>query len=313
MNDTTSPFVTPSIAHEQREFDGLGRRRIIHPDDVGKQNPKRVGYTRATTYISALEDLTALSKWRTRLTLEGLDQMGADFHTRMSDARFLLEEEGGGEEAAAKEYRKLVNELATEAFDLAGGHDAADYGTDLHSLIELHHLDRLTDERLAAAEAARPGILENLSAYVVAWNDFAAATGAEVLQQEILVVDDRLKVAGRTDAIVRARLAGDKRARRMIVDVKTSADINLGSLKFSQQLAMYSGSRLYDPTTGQRSPLRTRRDVAVLAWVPRGSARASFHIVQLKPGRDANVLCARVRHSRRKVPGLITEWSQIDG
>ena len=42
----------------------------------------------------------------------------------------------------------------------------------------------------------------------------------------------------------------------------------------------------------------------VAGGVPRGEGRAVLELVNLADGRAANALCAKVRESRRKIPGI---------
>lgn len=310
-------------------FDGIGRRRIIHPDDVGVENPRLVGYTRATSYIGALEDTTALEKWRTRLILEGASDANLENAAMTAYAQFLDDERLAREkleqeesdlassgkkmtkkrlseimESPGKNYRATLDELAELSFCLAGGRESADYGTAHHELVDRWLAGGLDTAFMKETEERWPGILDDFDSFRHAWNEFASQTGARVDLSEALVVNDDLKVAGRTDLIVRAKLPGDQRARRVIMDLKTGKIE--GEMRLSQQLDMYASSKLYDPETGERSALRVRRDVGIIIHSPKGQATTSLHLVQLRPGRAANALCAKVRASRRKVPGLLT-------
>lgn len=312
--DKTTAFTSPSQANAEETaalaargelFDGLGRRKIVTPETAGAEKHKLVGYTRATTFIGALEDQTVLHKWKTRLILEGAADADLE-NAAMTAYQRLLESEGDeNEEAAGKIYRKELDEIADRAFSYAGGRDKADYGTALHRLVELYHdddVEGLREESADLAERWGAGILSDLAAYRDEWGRLQARTGASVVRQECLVVDDDRKIAGRADLVWKMRLAGDKRARNILADVKTGKVDN--KLKLAQQLAMYAGSKLYDPETGERSPLRVRQDVAIVIHVPKGEARAEMILVDLEPGRRANRLCEKVRASRRKQPGM---------
>lgn len=310
-----TPFMTPSQSAEDAEaaliargekFNGLGQRLIVTPETAGTDKHKLRGYTRATTFIKALEDQTGLEKWRTRLTLEGAVDIGLE--TLVHDAQEKHMATGGPSDVdSAKEYRRDLGDIAEAAFRAAGGADAADYGTALHLLIEQYHdpsIDELNvDGAVLDADEEWPGIKLDFNAYVAAWTRFQDETGAKVVESELLVVNDDLKVAGRTDFVLLVKFPGDARARRVIADIK-SGSIE-GGLKLSQQMAMYAGSKYYDPATGIRSPLRVRQDIAIIIHVPRGEATAAFHLVKLAPGRNANRLCLKVRESRRKVPGIM--------
>lgn len=305
-------------------FDGLGRRRIIHPDHVGEENPKLVGYTRATSYIAALEDTTQLQKWRTRLILEGAAEAGLE-EASLTAYQQLLNDEAAAEalveelrqqprtitaqkkaiEQPGKDYRSALDEIAERSFFLAGGRDKADYGTAHHELVDRWLTDRLEGSFIREMEERWPGISDDFIAFQDSWGVFAEETGARVEMSEALVVNDKLQVAGRTDLILRAKLPGDERSRRCIADLKTGSIA--GEMKLSQQLDMYATSKLYDPETGVRTPLRVRSDVGLILHAPKGERQMSVKLVQLRPGRAANALCAKVRASRRKVPGLLTD------
>ena len=234
-----------------------------------------------------------------------------NFTNRMLEALFHrtnAETAGADPAAAAKEFRARLDEIADSAFHFAGGHDAADYGTALHELADRWHTDVLTDWFIQETEDRWPGIVDDFAAYCEAWSAFVEATGAEIVATEALLVNDELKVAGRTDVILKARvLPTDQRARRCILDIKTGSIDN--GLRLSQQLDMYSSSKLYDPETGIRTSARLRRDIGIVAHVPRGEKRAEFHVVQLAPGRAANKLCLQIRAARRKVPGIMTRFA----
>lgn len=301
-------FTTPSAGEAEKEFDGFGRRRIIHPDHIGKEEPKRLGYTRATTYIGALEDTTVLRKWRERLLLQGAPEVALESEVLEATQR-RMNAEGDDPDSkvfqeAAKAFRKELDELGERAFHFAGGHDAADYGTALHELADFWHGD---SEALPAiireTEEEWPGITDDFRAYRLAFESLCEQVGGEVVHREALLVNDRLKVSGRCDLVLLAKLPGDQKRRRIILDIKTGKIDN--TLRLSQQLAMYASSKLYDPATGVRTDLRARQDVAIVAHVPRGKKVAEFHLVDLQAGRAANRLCEQVRMSRRKPKDII--------
>lgn len=315
MGNTTA-FTTPSQALTDEQaalaargelFDGLGRRKIVTPETVGTDKPKLIGYTRATSFIGALEDKTALEKWKTRKILEG----AADANLEMSAMSALQNrlDADPDDKDADKAYRAELDEIAERAFNYAGGHDSADYGTALHRLVELYNDGTITDAIIEETERQWPGITADFHSYVDAWLKLVAELGASIVLQECLVVDDAKKVAGRGDMIARMKLDGDKRARRIFMDIKTGKIDNTGRL--SQQLAIYAGGKLYDPETGRRSPLRVRQDVAIVVHVPRGEARTEFILIDLAPGRRDNDLCMKVRASRRKKKGITRTLAEV--
>jgi len=305
-----SAFILPSRTAEEEQdrllrtgelFDGLGRRRIIHPDHVGKEKPKLVSYSRVTTYIGALSDTTGLQKWRERLVLRGIADM--DFDDAYGEA--LLAATGADGEVDDKALNAALSDLAEEAFKLAGGRDSADYGTHLHLMIE-RYLDGTMDiDFMDESEELWPGSVNDFLAFMDEWKAFSARHGVRVLMQETMLVDDEAKLSGRTDIIALLKLPADLRARRAVFDVKTGS---IGDeLKLAQQLAKYAEMKRYDPETGERHHLRVRQDYGVVIHLPRGEAKCSISLVSLAHGRKANALCAQVRASRRKIPGLIVD------
>lgn len=315
--DNSTAFTTPSqaaideqaaLAARGELFDGLGRRKIIKPETAGTDKPKLVGYTRATTFISALEDKTVLEKWKIRKIVEGAAD--ADLEMSALDAYERLIAEPEGDKDAEKAYRAELDEIADRAFSYAGGRDKADYGTANHRLVELHHEGELTQGVIDETEERWEGITRDFEGYTVEWDKHAKRWGLSVIDQECLIVDDELMVAGRFDIIAHIKLPGDKRARRIIIDIKTGKIDNWG--KLAQQLAIYAGGKLYDPETGKRSPLRVRQDVAIVAHVPKGEGSATFYLIDLEPGRKDNALALKVRHSRRKKHGILRPLESLD-
>lgn len=309
------------------DTNGLGQYKVIGPDG------KKRGYTRVTTYIGTNEDQTKLIEWKMRILLEGVaavempDESGKSnpvtprvrdlMHRRdVAIAKARKADRKGklvpGQLAtlvsgAMGDFKKAMNELVDEVFEIGGGRDAATKGTDLHGLCELYDAQGM-DAVAALHDAGEitPADLADVQAYADAIRDI----GAEVMESELVVADHELKVAGRLDRIYRVRLPeirdpktdevirpADTRARRYVGDIKTGR-IDYGIGKIAQQIERYAVSQAYDPETGESRAHGANREWGLLIHVPAGAAEAKVHIVDLRAGRVGNKLSAEVRAFR---------------
>jgi len=318
-------FAKPSDNGGRPDFETNGNNQylISRPSDG-----KLVGYTRATTYIACLEDTSKLTEWKLRILLEGAAHDDAPeiiakirdlahvrdtaiAKARRSDRKGKL---GVGDlktlvDRAWAEFKKSMNALADEVFEIGGGREKATKGTDIHALTELHDRDGitavgdlLTDGKITPADMAD----------VEAYADAMRKLGAKIVERERVVVNDELKVAGRLDIVAMVKLpalhdpkTGDvirpaeARARRRVIDVKTGK-IEYGIGKLAQQLEMYAGSTGYDLETHEREDLKLDRTVGLVIHLPAGSGKATVHVVDLTLGRKGNKLAGDVRSWRNE-------------
>jgi hypothetical protein len=312
-------FAKPSEApRDDFEVNGNGQYKIQRLSDG-----KVVGYTRATTYISNLEDRTNLEKWKLRMLLEGVaindhpDDNGRIDDPTVARMRDLIHRRdvaiakarkadrkgklGAGElatyvDGAWSDFKKAVNALAEELLEVGGVHEKAQKGTDIHALTELHDRegidavgDLLTEGKISPADLA------DVEAYAAA----IKRAGIRILGIEQAIVVEELKVAGRLDRIVLAKLPGMQRATRMVLDIKTGR-VDLGAGKIAQQLEMYSRGEGYDLDTHERTDLKLSRTKALLVHVPAGTGTATVHVVDLTLGRKGNALSGAVREWRNE-------------
>lgn len=208
--DVTPEFepVRPDFTREGR----WGRPIIVQPDG------SKATYTRATTFVSAPEDLYNVNRWKLRKAALGLSER--------PDLRLAI--------AAQQEDRGETDKIIEEALEAGGANTAARIGTNLHRLTE--YVD--TGRKLPVVEA---GFRTALDAYAEAMRPFKIGRVEEHL------VQDRLKVAGTADRILTFK------GQRYIADLKTGSSIDLGTGKIAGQLAMYAHSRPYDVTTDERT------------------------------------------------------------
>ena len=313
--EAVESFAQPSDApRTDFETNGNGQYKVKRESDG-----KLVGYTRVTTYINCLEDTSTLTSWKMRLILEGVatadgldssatvtDRIRALVHNRDVTIAKALEADRKGKlepgtlgpivNAAWGDFKKAMNVLADEVFEIGGGREKANKGTDIHALCDLHDRegitavgDLLTEGKITPADMAD----------VEAYADAMRRLGAKVIEAERVVVNDDLKVAGRLDRVVMVKLPGETRARRRVLDIKTGR-VDYGAGKIAQQIEMYAGSKGYDLNTHEREDLKLDRTKGILLHLPAGEGRATAHVVDLTLGRRGNKLAAEVRSWRNE-------------
>jgi hypothetical protein len=330
---TSDEFAKPSEAPKADfEVNGNGQYKVKRPSDG-----KIVGYTRVTTYIDALEDKSRLTSWKMRVLLEGVaaaeELVGnrdsdresvtakirelahvrdvAIAKARKSDRKGKIAPGALGPivSAAEADFRRAMDDLADELFEIGGGREAASKGTDLHSLCDLYDHEGITAVGdLLTAGQITPADLADVEAYA----DAMRKLGGENVEIERVVVNDDLRVAGRLDRVRMVKLpeiidpktgeilfAAEGRARRRVLDIKTgSVEYSIG--KIAQQLEMYAGAVGYDLDTHEREDLKIDRTKAILVHLPAGMAKATVHVVDLTLGRKGNRLAGSVREFRNE-------------
>lgn len=323
-DEFSAPPEAPSRFEDN--VNSLGQYKVVDPE--GKER----GYTRVTTYIDALEDKTRLTEWKMRLLLEGVavaETPDAEGNANPATARVrdlahrrdvaiakARKADRKGKlvpgqlaplvDAAYSEFKREMNKLVDELFELGGGREAANKGTDLHALCDLYDHDGIAtvNEKLEVGEIT-PSDFADVEAYARAMK----ALGAEVVASEMVVVHDDLRVAGRLDRIVKVRLpeirnskgeviyAGDTRARRYVADIKTGR-VDYSAGKIAQQIRMYAEGKAYNPETHERTSHGANRTHGLLIHVPAGTGTATIHLVDLGIGGDGNKLAGQVRAFR---------------
>lgn len=327
-------FGKPSESPKRWEDDtnGNGQYKVARPTDG-----KVIGYTRVTTYIDALEDKTMLTKWKMRVLLEGVaaaEELAATAekgqrvdsptatirdlaHRRdVAIAKARKADRKGklvpGQlatitEGAWSDFKRAMDALADELFEIGGGREKATKGTDLHALVDLYDSEGIdaVGAKLEAGEIT-PSDLADVEAYARA----TKALGLKVVAAEQVVVNDELKVAGRLDRVFLAKLPAihdpktgeeirpaDTRAKRYVGDLKTgNVEYSIG--KIAQQIRAYAEGQAYDPDTHERSSHGANRTTGLLIHLPAGSGRATIHVVDLGVGGQGNKIVGEVRAFR---------------
>lgn len=242
------------------ERDRYGRPMVYPTPDAKKPVP----YTRCTTFVSTLEDTWNLNRWQQRMVALGLSER-PDLLLSISNAR---------------DDKAKLNRICEDAAEAAKAHAKATIGTALHGLTE--KLDRGED-----VGTVPPDYTADLTAYQ------AATAQLTVVEIERFMVLDLWKVGGTPDRIVEVN------GKRRILDLKTGS-IEWGIAKIAQQLAVYSRSMLYDPTTRERSYTHVEADWGIIAHLPAGEGRCELYRVDLEKGWHGVQLAKRVRDWRAR-------------
>lgn len=266
-------FDSPQRTKPQIERDGKDRPRVMLPD-----GSKRATYARCTTYVGCLEDQYRLQLWQQRMVAIGL-----------ADRPDLLVSV-----AAHRNDREALDGLVVDAREAAKATAAARTGTALHALAEQH--DR--GEKVSAPPAYAPDI----AAYVEATRDL------EPVMIEQFCVNDRLKVAGTFDRLVRY-VDPDGNAGHYIADIKTGS-IDFGHLKHAMQFAMYANSVPYDIPSHERFayPDDISLTKAILIHLPQGEGRCDLYWVNISDGWEAVKIATAVRAWRNR-KGLVAPFA----
>jgi hypothetical protein len=273
------------------ERDWQGRPRIL-PDprwepawverwaDGRANDAGEVPYTRVTTFAEALQDASALTKWKLRRAIYGQARR-PDYVT--AALGLSLEDRD----------RDALNDLAEKCLEAAGP-NAAEIGTALHSFTE--RVDR--GEELGPIP---PEYETTVAAYA------RAVSHLRFVERECRTVCDDLEVAGTPDGIAFCDVPDPDGVvdELRIVDTKTGR-VDYSAGKFSTQLAVYAHSRLYHPGTGERTKLEERYGAPVstrwglLVHTPAGAGTAELLWIDLEHGWAGAQQCKRTREWRQE-------------
>jgi hypothetical protein len=273
------------------ERDWQGRPRIL-PDprwepawverwaDGRANDAGEVPYTRVTTFAEALQDASALTRWKMRRAVYGASQR-PDYVT--AAAALSLDDRD----------RQALDDLAEKCLEAAGP-NAAEIGTALHSFTE--RLDR--GEELGVVP---PEYEATIAAYA------RAVSHLRFVERECRTVCDDLEVAGTPDGIAFCDVPDPDGVvdELRIVDTKTGR-VDYSAGKFSTQLAVYAHSRLYHPGTGERTKLEDRYGAPVsirwglLVHTPAGAGTAELLWIDLEHGWAGAEQCKRTRAWRQE-------------
>ena len=242
-------------------------RPLIVPVDGGKP----VGYTRVSTLAKALDDKTALTKWKQRQVVIGL---GA-----RPDLVAVA--------AAVKNDDRKLDEIVETAMTAAESERAANIGTALHALSEQVDADCAIDSLPMEFRA-------DLGAYR------ATMAAIQIVATEMFVVTDEVQAAGTFDRLVRL-----PDGRVMIADIKTGKHEPNYPHAAATQMAVYSRGHLYDPEAGRRGhlpALGVDQDHGLLIHLPAGTGTCALYLLDLNIGWSLAQTSVAVRNAFKSKP-----------
>lgn len=224
---TSDPFSTPThvapalgsaTGQPETERDRYGRYLIKDPRTGDFKRNRRgtpEGFTRATTYGKTLLDQFGIHQWEMRSVLAGL-ALRPDL-VRAAQGLDVTED------------RDKLNEIAASAKDAAGGNEAADDGTEFHTVTEWIDTGKMDPED--APEKFRAEAL----AYAGKMSTAGLSTEFGWIERVTFTDRGGEDVAGTADRILRER-----NGRLVVGDVKSGKGIDLAQREIAIQLKVYA-------------------------------------------------------------------------
>lgn len=249
-------------------------RYMVLPE--GETTP--VGYTRATTIKDAIDDKHGLIDWGKRTVALGL--------ALRPDLLALIQ-------ATNPDDKRTLNSICERAGEAGGATTRRDLGTAWHSIAE------------HAAEDPNWIPPAPYDKDIAALREALRVAGLEIVggMNERMMVNDEWAIAGTADLIL---TDGDQ---LFFADYKTGSSVELGSLGFAIQLAIYANcNNLYtqhptDPTLDIREPMpRVSKSTGIIIHIQPGSAHCDLYWLDLEIGAEALELALGVRAMRKQKP-----------
>lgn len=242
-------------------------RPLIEPEGGGKPIP----YTRVSTLAKALDDKTALTRWKQRQVVVGIGNR--------PDLASLAQ--------AVKGDDRKLDEIVETAMTAAESERAANIGTALHALSEQvddgADIDTLPAEFQADLRAYRDALLP-----------------IQVLAKEQFVVTDEVEAAGTFD-----RLVCLPDGRVMVADIKTGRHEPKYPHGAATQIAVYSRGHLYAPgkgRLGRLADLGVDQRHGLLIHLPAGTGRCDLYLLDLAVGWALAQTAVAVRQAFKGKP-----------
>lgn len=251
-------------------------RPLVTPPGGGQAIP----YTRCTTFVDAVEDKYNLQQWELRMVALGLANR-SDYVKRILTI---------GDPGDDRKKKSAINAVTADAKEFAKASTGATTGTWLHTATE--RIDRGQDPGVIPEEHVR-----DITAYTEATADLKAVA------IEQFTVLDQLRIGGTPDRVVSVG------GKRYIADLKTGS-ISYGFVKIAAQLAVYSRSKNYDLTTGERTEHGADLTRGIIIHLPAGTGECRLYWIDLVAGWEAVKVARRVRELRARAFGeLVTPYA----
>lgn len=263
--------------------DRWGRYLIPHPTTGEPQ-----AWTRATTFAKTCADTFGLEKWGLRMALLGVARR-PDILARIASIT----------DPDDRDQKKLLDQLAQQAKDIAGTSAGSNLGSALHSFTESIDLGRPVT------------VPPPWDADVAAYRNALADGGVIVdpAHVERIVTVPELELAGTFD-----RLVTLPDGRRVVADLKTGKELSYSWGEIAIQLALYAhADTIYDVATGKHQPMpEVDRTQALVMHLPVGKATCTLWLVDIAAGWDMAQVCKTVR-TWRKRKNLAAPYTAVAG
>jgi hypothetical protein len=251
---------------------------------IAQLNGTRLAYTRASSLGDYIAETEFLHRWKLRYLAR---QLGKN-EDLAALAGLETYSTGFDEDSVTKSASgKRLDDIIDRALDRGRIIERADYGTVVHAI---------TEPGNEGYVPVRAAIDRHAFWECIELNDI------DILGTELFTVNDRWKVAGTFDHLIRTKEYGV-----CIADKKNGRNIN--GLGFSVQFVSYADGELYDyrvadaDPAGARTPLTSltggepiNPDVAILFEVKDGKCKPRE--VDISRGREAAEVAAKVRDMR---------------
>lgn len=250
-------------------YDGYGRYVLPHPS-----TGRPTSYTRVSTVAKITDDTYGLDLWKRRLTTRGLIEHPEVFSG--SNIEALTDRECNG--------------LAESAFKLAGGVEAAEFGTAVHAW--LHAIDA----GLTLPALVPPMFREHAHCHLHALARNAIAIPPTMCERIVMYRKEPEPLVGTLDRIV---VMAD--GSLVLGDIKTSKSLEYSYLSFAAQLTAYRDADLMLSEDGTRwEPMpELNEDYALLMHCPSDRPEATAAIpFSLAVGREVLAMSMKIRRMR---------------
>ena len=243
----------------------VARDRYGNPLIVPEAGGEPVAYRRISGVADTVASREGLADWKLRQVALGMGrrpdlvQLAATVATNSDDAD-----------------KKKLRGIFKDAMDAASSDAAANVGTSLHTWTE---------------RADTGGDLSGMKdptaiAGVAAYREALEARGLRPLAAEVFVVVDELQVAGTLDRLY-AMFPPDGPPLVVVGDTKSGQNSPEYASSTEIQVACYAHGALYDPATGQRTPLSSvgvSQALGLLVHLPAGGGTCTIHSLDLERG-----------------------------
>lgn len=275
----------PRAEDKVRRHRGNGRPYIRALDpQTGAVLAKETLMTRVTTYIKGIDAKEALIRWYQRQVAKGIATRPDMFLAQIMQFQ---------------DDRQGLDRVCEQAKEAAAAGDKAYIGTAVHALTERWDLG-------LPLQIVPPQYQGDLQAWVDVMKYF------QIRDIERLMVHDEIQTAGTPDRVVRylpcevpmaddsGEVVGVCGREHYILDLKTGRVDNYTELEIAMQLGIYSRSKYYDLSTGERTAtddICQHRGIVIA--LPAGSGVAVTHWVDIWTGWEiAYEVARRVRWAR---------------